>query len=1052
MNTFKQIDNGLDFADVARKAENKENYFYCGVHGDQDSPDLKVYPEGNWKCFSCGAKGGDLVSYKARVDEISQGKAAKKLIKEHGLDIEFGNLSEEEKKKRNKLRRVRNCQEDVVDKAVENLSTAKKDNLKDWRNWSDETIQEKKIGWMDEKLFNDLKERWGDLLEKAGIHYGMTGNKEGSYVIPHLKKNGQPYLVTCRDPEPAEEHKKYQQSKSTEWVENDIYYCTGRDSETLVISEGYPDILSAFEEGFDGVAAGCGSFEGNKGRIANFAENNYSQVFVISDNDDTGIENLQEIAKYLTEKTNLSVKIHQWKEERPEGYDLDDWTSDNPSELENLVEKAESYLDVFRNYNPSSIDARLVNTSITARGNIKGQKQGDALPKKVRAWCKSCGDSQIELDLTDKIETFLTSRKNQHNVIQSQLSNRECSECEAGNWGFKRTEFIDKAWIQLQDLIEDSEEFSITQNNKIPVYVVNDQLPSTKTVKVRGEVKVNSQNDEIFVLANEIEPEEENFNNIELSEEEHREYQEKWEKGKAEKMVAADMVGRPRSRTALQLTAHSPTRVPTITGEIIRGSLRTGFFGDGGTYKSKQVKDLTKDNYRLGGFVNAENSGRTGLTYTIDNDKKVIEWGALVLNDKGLVGIDGLNELHGDELTQIREVLEDQQVEVNRSVQGSAPARTRVIGCWNPPKQLMEYKNPAEALQEMPQFSGPDYRRWDLLVPFKQDDVDKEDIHYRDEGTKPYSDDFYKKHVKWAWNLEPSDIEFGNEFETELKTQSYNIANSYEFSNLPIVSGAFREKLTRLVVSWAVLKHSVTEDGKVLVKAEHVRETKQFFENLMDDLGLADAKADFQEKTTLDEEEFKEIYEELDDDQIEILKVVHDKNPITSGEIGAEVDLSDTSVKEKWSDLKSRDLLRSKRGQGATTTPRTMQFVDLLDEVDELTSGSSRGGGGKSTENGENSEKSSEKQVDTPPTPSQSSRQKDNFVNQSEEVDEEYLVDLLKANGGRLYNSELKEQGIKEQAWKIREDSNNLTEAFGTPKDSSEVQTALVLKEEVKAE
>ncbi|MFB6159208.1 MAG: toprim domain-containing protein, partial [Candidatus Nanohalobium sp.] len=1049
MTIFDEISQALSFQDVAKKAEDRENKYYCGIHGDQDTPDLQVYEDGNWKCHSCGASGGDLVSYKAQLEEVSQGKAAKRLIQEHGLDIEFGDLSEEEKKRRNKLRRVRNCQEDVVEKARKNLSTAKRENLKDWRNWSSETIRDLKIGWMDEGLFNDLQERWGDLLEKAGIHYGMTGNKEGTYMIPHLKKNGQPYLVTCRDPEPDKEHEKYQQSKSTDFVENDIFYATGRDSETLVITEGYPDAISAYEEGFDAVAAGCGSFEGNKGRIASFSEKNYSSVFVVSDNDETGIENLQEIAQYLTEKTDLSVKIHQWKEDKTEGYDLDDWTSDNPGELEGLVEDAESYLDVFKNYNPSSIDAGLVKTRITARGNIKGQKQGDALPLEVKAWCKDCGASGYGLNLKSDLTTFITSRKNQHNLIQSKLSDKTCSECGGTTWGFKTTEYVDKSWIQLQDLIEDSEEFSITQNNKIPVYIVDDKLPSSKTVKVRGTVHVNSQNDEIFILADEIEPEEESFSQIELTPEDHQEYREKWSKEEAEKMVATDMVGRPKARTALQLTAHSPTRIPTITGEVVRGSLRTGFFGDGGTYKSKQVKDLTKDHYRLGGFVNAENSGRTGLTYTIDNDKKVIEWGALVLNDKGLVGIDGLNELHGDELTQIREVLEDQQVEVNRSVQGSAPARTRVIGCWNPPKQLFNYSNPAEALQEMEMFSGPDYRRWDLLVPFKDDDVSKQDIHYRDDGEKPYSEDFYKKHVKWAWNLTPEDIKFGNQFESELKTQSYNIANSYEFSNLPIVSGAFREKLTRLVVSWAVLKHSVTEDGKVKVTAEHVKETKEFFEDLMKDLGIDDAVADFQEKNTLDEEEFEELLDKYDDDQVELLEVVHDNHPISSSEIGAELDLSDRSVKEKWSDLKSDDLLRVKSGKGATTTPRTIQFIELLHEVHGFTNGSSKGEGGNSSESDENSEDSREKDSTHPPTGKQTIRE--NVKNVNQKVDKDYLVDLLKANDGKLYFSELEEMKVLEEAVEVCHEHEEFEEAFGTREETSELENAIVLKEEVKA-
>lgn len=1046
MNVYEEINQKLDLGDVDEtESDGSRPYFKCGICNDSDQA-LKEYSEGNWKCHSCGQSGKDVVMYKAQVNDLSQGKAAQQLIQRHNLDVEFDSLSEEEKEKREQLRRVRNCLDKVVDQAVENLSTAKKQKLKEWRNWSNDTIQERKIGWMDEQLFNDLKERWGELLGKAGIHYGMTDpehDSEGTYVIPHLTKTGKPSLVTCRHEH--SEGNRYAQSKSTDFVENDIYYSTGNDSDTLVITEGYPDAISAYEEGFDAVAAGCGSFEGNKSRIAKFAEDNYEQILVVSDNDDTGEENLQSIAKYTEKLSDISVKIHQWEQDKPKGYDLDDWTSDNPDKLKQLIQDAETFLDVFRNYSPSSVDAELVNERIAARGNIKGQKQGDALPVSVRVWCKECEDEGFNVDLWSDLIKFITSRGNQHNLIQNKLSDNECQSCGESNFGFKPTEYVDKSWIQLQDLIEESQEFSITQNNKIPVYLVNDKLPSSKTVKVRGEVHVNSQNDEIFILADEIEPEEESFSQIELTQEDHRRYREEWTKEEAEKMVATDMVGRPDARTALQLTAHSPTRIPTVTGSVIRGSLRTGFFGDGGTYKSKQVKDLTKDHYRLGGFVNAENSGRTGLTYTIDNDKKVIEWGALVLNDKGLVGIDGLNELHGDELTQIREVLEDQQVEVNRSVQGSAPARTRVIGCWNPPKQLMNYENPAKALESMQMFSGPDYRRWDILVPFKDDDVDKQDIHYRNDGEKPYSEEFYKKHVKWAWNLKPSDIQFGSQFESELKTQSYNIANSFEFSKLPIVSGAFREKLTRLVVSWAVLKHSVTEDGSVKVKAEHVRQTRKFFEGLMDDLGVGDAKADFQEKNTLDEEEFEELVDKYDDKQVEILQVVHDNNPISSSEIGSQVDLSDRSVKDKWSDLKADDLLRIKSGKGASTTPRTIQFIELLHEVHVFTNDSSKGEGGQTSDNGEDSSDSGGNDGEPPPTPKQNKHESVKNVNQS--VDQDYVIKLLEANDGKMYKSDFNSNEPVDKIWNLAHETDVIDEDYGIPEGSSELKNALVLTE-----
>jgi predicted transcriptional regulator/ribosomal protein L37AE/L43A len=984
---FDKINSRIHFNDVGKsKDNNSDSYFHCEICNDSDAA-LKVYEDGNWKCHSCGATGQDVISYYSQVEDVSQGNAAKELAEQFDIEIkDQEELSEEEKKKRKKQRRVKNCLQDVVEKAQENLSTSKRNNLKEWRNWSTETIQDLKIGWIDETLYNSLKDRWGDLLEKAGIHYGMTDpdhNSDGTYLIPHLRRNGRPYLVTCRH-----EHsdgKRYEQSKSTEYVENDIFYATGNDSDTLVVTEGYPDSISAYEEGFDSIAAGTGSFNGNQARVTRFAEKNYKQVFVISDNDDTGQENMKEISKSITEYTDLEVKIHQWSDSRPEKYDLDDLTSDNPGELEEYIESAETFLEAFRNYNPSSIDASLINKEISIRGNIKGQKQGQAIPKTVLVTCKDCGEDYTE-EFTSKrdLESFLTSKQNQHNLIKSKISEEDCGECGSSEFYWKGLEYFDKAWLQLQDLIEESESFSTNQNNKVPVYVVDDKLPDSKTVKIKGSVHVNQQSDNIFVIGEKIEPEQESFHNIEFSQEEHEEYGKKWEKEKAEQMVDSEMIGRPKSRTALQLVAHSPVRIPTITGKTTRGALRVNFFGDGGTNKSKQVKLLTKNNYRLGGFMNAETGSRTGLLYSINTDKNVIEWGALPLNDMGLLGIDGFNEMNDDELTQMREVMEDLQVEVNRSVQGSAPARTRIIACMNPEKTPMsyEYKNPAKALEQMDQFSGPDYRRWDLFVPFGKDDVDLEEINYRDAAEKPYSEEFYRKHVLWAWNLDPKDILYTDGFSNELKTQSYNLVNSFEFADLQIVSGAFREKLTRLSVAWAVLKHSVTEDGRVKVSSSHVLEVKEFFTDLMSDMGIQDAKEDYEERTTVDEEEVRDLVEELGEDQLSILKVVYEENPISSSDISEHVDSSDRTVKKKWKKLKKDKLIEVKKGEGAVTTPRCMQFVDILkNDVHDLhvfTCETGDGGGAGNSDMEENNQ-------GDPPTPSETEDESVKNVKQKEE-------------------------------------------------------------------
>lgn len=339
---FDAIDDAVSVADVERAAEDDRSQIYCGIHGDQDSADLVDYSEKNvgrsdWKCHACKASGTDVVAYVAERDKLSMGEAASKIADDHGLDVDISSSDTQVNKQK---RKVRNCQEHVVSEAED-----KRDST--WRHYSEETLEDLRIGWYDEELHSQLRERYGDILSDAGVHGMMTGDGDGTWMIPHLNRRGRPELMTCRDPEPEDGPKYIQAGTSgAEHVDNDIYFATGQRSDTLVLTEGYPDAIAAYDEGFDVIAAGCGSWQGNLDRVAEYASR-YDTVLVVSDNDDTGRENRREIGDRITSLQGddaPKVLSHAWDDDKPEGYDLDEWCSSNKGELEQLIEDADRHL------------------------------------------------------------------------------------------------------------------------------------------------------------------------------------------------------------------------------------------------------------------------------------------------------------------------------------------------------------------------------------------------------------------------------------------------------------------------------------------------------------------------------------------------------------------------------------------------------------------------------------------------------------------------------------------------------------------------------------
>jgi len=129
---FDKIDQRVSLADVERAADDDRSRIYCGIHGDEDSPDLIDYSEKDdgddgWKCHACGESGQGVVSYVSQRDDLRLPKAAHQIIQQHELDLDMNSEYHNEDEKK-----VRDCQEYVVSEAEENRNEA-------WRHYSEET-------------------------------------------------------------------------------------------------------------------------------------------------------------------------------------------------------------------------------------------------------------------------------------------------------------------------------------------------------------------------------------------------------------------------------------------------------------------------------------------------------------------------------------------------------------------------------------------------------------------------------------------------------------------------------------------------------------------------------------------------------------------------------------------------------------------------------------------------------------------------------------------------------------------------------------------------
>jgi len=608
--------------------------------------------------------------------------------------------------------------------------------------------------------------------------------------------------------------------------------------------------------------------------------------------------------------------------------------------------------------------ADLVGQKVTFKAQVVGEALGKAIPRYLHYKCKHCGKELCTIDLLNEenfqeIYTYITQNK-----LPKVLNP---GPCPAGRGGAHiptaepSKEKIDLAILYVRETPENlqvaSKEEYINLATKVwRIWLIGCIPRAWRTIRVIGYVVANERSKDIEIIGYCVTGVEDDFQRVSLTPEEHKKFAEIFQKqfnDIVKHQIAPEIISRDFAKLASLLVLHSPLELKNpFTGKIMRGHLRVVFFGDSKTGKSTIGKDLTYEFYGLGTMVFGEMSSRAGLTYTIDTEKRALIWGILPQNDCGLVFIDGIHTLSKEEIEQLREALEQGLIKVTRSVSGERPARVRIIATLNPASgDMSNYFFKVQGLMHSRIFSNPvDITRWDIFVPFCDDDIDAETLATAMPEDRPINKETFIKHVYWVWSLKSEDIIFDEEAKTKIieKTKEFL---QYRISECPIIHSGFREVLIRLSAAFACLKHSV-ENGKVIVRSKHVEEAAQFINETLRLLEYDKFADRLKDTIDLSENEFDEIKQSLDDIDLEILEALV-TGPKKSTELSAIIGISDRSVKEHYKNLRKFGLLVTSLGFGAKLTPKGIKFLKRLKQDDEESNKQKREDEQKQAENEE---------------------------------------------------------------------------------------------------
>lgn len=390
-------------------------------------------------------------------------------------------------------------------------------------------------------------------------------------------------------------------------------------------------------------------------------------------------------------------------------------------------------------------------------------------------------------------------------------------------------------------------------------YVVGNNLPTNKRFTLVGYMHADPNTQKATYIFDQAVPEKDLLDELEITPEIHeqlKEFQCKPGQTVEQKFdeIHADLErnvtyiwDRRKVAYAVDLVYHTAISFMFQEQQVKRGWAECLIIGDSGQAKTTLVERLML-HYKSGELLSGESSRRTGLVYNIQQNGSKgnwsLMWGAMPLNDGGLLTVDELSGMAEEDLAKMSDVRSSGIAKATGVVTAETTSRTRMIFISNPRngRQLKAENYGVSSILKL-WGKAEDVRRLDFAVGVASGEVEA-DIVNKSISDIPivehrFTSDKCKMRVMWAWSRRPENVIFTPEATAAILKNSAKMGKKYS-SRIPLVEPADqRLKLARLAVATAASVYSTDDGTNIIVTEDHVSFVVSYLNEVYDSKALA---------------------------------------------------------------------------------------------------------------------------------------------------------------------------------------------------------------------